>query len=363
MNAFCFTINNYTDDDLRAINDIADQVMEGTHTLCNYIVFQLESGENHTPHVQGYLEIKEDMQIRQARVALHMLRASFRVAKGNAQKNTDYCTKEDTRTAVGRQEGTATRTTTRGKRTDLTTSIQTLRQHGLARVALDHPAVFVRYHRGLQALQAADIGRGLDEEGTRPMPRVRILWGPTRSGKSSKALAWLRESEQPDKRVYWYPKPQNGNAYALMYRGEHLMVIDDFGKGWLPLEFVLRICDRYPTPVNTQGSASYFVADDIVFTSNVNPQLWWPTRSKERKAAFFARVESIEYVPLPEEAHTPNTVESLMIGQPQPEELQSTAASFNEVRQGHGLGYSHPQGWQRRHQVARQELPPSPHTE
>lgn len=79
---FVFTINNYTDSDLKDVETLS--------AACTYLVYSREVGEKGTPHLQGYLVTK----VRSRYAALRKLapRAHFHVrdAPTHAQAS-DYC--------------------------------------------------------------------------------------------------------------------------------------------------------------------------------------------------------------------------------------------------------------------------------
>ena len=52
------------------------------------------------------------------------------------------------------------------------------------------------------------------------------------------------------------------------------MVIDDF-YGWIRLDEMLRILDRYPHRVEVKGGMVQFLAEKIYITSNVEPKDWY----------------------------------------------------------------------------------------
>lgn len=83
--SFCFTINNYTFDDLYQFLDIE----------AKYKCFGFEEGEEkRTPHMQGYLQFHNGRRIQ---AVMKMLpRAHIQIARGTPQENIDYCSKADT---------------------------------------------------------------------------------------------------------------------------------------------------------------------------------------------------------------------------------------------------------------------------
>jgi hypothetical protein len=88
-----FTINNPTeaDDPGAVLQPLGDTV--------RYAVWQLERGENGTPHYQGFVLWKGRGRRLQGMKELFP-RAHLEVARGRCQENRDYCTKEE-----GRLEG------------------------------------------------------------------------------------------------------------------------------------------------------------------------------------------------------------------------------------------------------------------
>jgi len=84
--AFCFTINNYTYEDMMSLLDIPFR----------YMCLGFEVGdETETPHIQGYIYF-HDQKTRSA-VSKIMKRASIRYADGTPQQNLKYISKSKTK--------------------------------------------------------------------------------------------------------------------------------------------------------------------------------------------------------------------------------------------------------------------------
>jgi len=84
---WCFTLNNYTDDELEMLRNLV-----GGH-LTTYAVFGKEVGESGTPHLQGYFEFKSRWDlIRLRRWALD--RAHYEPRRGTAEEASNYCKKD-----------------------------------------------------------------------------------------------------------------------------------------------------------------------------------------------------------------------------------------------------------------------------
>ena len=95
-----------------------------------------------------------------------------------------------------------------------------------------------------------------------------MLWGPPGTGKTRTAF----ESDSAEN-VFIWTRSQNGNSYALGYKGERTVILDDF-YGWLPWSLLLQLLDGYPINVNTLGAVQRFRPDAIWITSNSRPRDW-----------------------------------------------------------------------------------------
>lgn len=80
---FCFTINNYSEDEIAQLHKSFDG--------SKYIIGK-EVGDEGTPHLQGYVEFKFGKTL----TALKKInnRAHWEIAKGNTDQNVKYCSKE-----------------------------------------------------------------------------------------------------------------------------------------------------------------------------------------------------------------------------------------------------------------------------
>ncbi len=82
---WCFTLNNYTDEEISSIVPIFKE-------KCKIAFFSKEVGESGTPHLQGYLEFKT--KSRPSSV-FSLKRIHFEKSKGNCEENIAYCSKDN----------------------------------------------------------------------------------------------------------------------------------------------------------------------------------------------------------------------------------------------------------------------------
>jgi len=265
--SFCFTVNNPMDDNQNPYN-----LLE----VSDYLVFQLELGENGTPHYQGFVHLKDAKTITAMQT---YLRAHFIVAKGTAAQNRIYCTKEEGRLDGPYEEGEIPK---QGKRSDCADVVRLIKEGASnATIFESHPNA-IRYYKGLDFVRQsfkADIKRTWKT-------RVIVYYGVAGSGKSYT----VQQLAGPD--AYFKP---GGNKWFNAYEGQEIVVFDEFRGNWFDLSTFLRIMDAYPCAVETKGGIVEFVARTLYITSNVAPESWYPNIDAIQLAAVMRRLDEIHH--------------------------------------------------------------------
>lgn len=82
---WCFTLNNYTDEDKAIISSIVP-------LKCTNGIIGEEIGESKTPHLQGYLEFKSKVRPKNI---IPISGIHWEKAKGDIEQNYLYCTKDN----------------------------------------------------------------------------------------------------------------------------------------------------------------------------------------------------------------------------------------------------------------------------
>lgn len=114
---------------------------------------------------------------------------------------------------------------------------------------------------------------------------VFVYWGKTGTGKSRRA--WEEASFGA------YPKDPC-TKWWCGYTGQSHVVIDEF-RGQIGISHLLRWFDRYPTVVETKGSATILSAERIWLTSNLDPKDWYPDLDEETYLALRRRFTSVTH--------------------------------------------------------------------
>lgn len=81
---FCFTINNYTPEDIEQLEK---------NEYIKYMIIGKEKGEKGTPHLQGYMQLTDKKRLTWIKKHIHNT-AHFEISRGTQQENYKYCSKE-----------------------------------------------------------------------------------------------------------------------------------------------------------------------------------------------------------------------------------------------------------------------------
>lgn len=236
---WCFTINNYGDDDVANI----------AAWPARFTIYGKEKGEQGTPHLQGYTVF----ELPQRLAALKKLHATahWEQAKGNSEQNIAYCSKQGDVTEHGTRPKTSKDKGDAEKRR-WADAFDKAKTGDIDSIDGD---IKLRFYRTLKEIKKDHMLKATDADDVTGV----WIYGKAGVGKSRKA----RED---------YP-----NAYLKMqnkwwdgYQGEEYVILDDFDSK--ELGHHLKIwADRYSFIAETKGGAIQIRPKKFIITSNYGP--------------------------------------------------------------------------------------------
>ncbi len=196
MMAFCFTINNYNDGDLVAIQ---------ASDLYSYGVIGKEVGESGTPHLQGFVRLNKRTRVKTGTKAFQALcgnKAHITVAKGSAKQNRTYCSKDGDFVEWGTPPAP-------GKRMDLIAMRDAIiDEASWETLALEHTKAHARYHKWGEMLRKCIKTREAKEE-------LKALM-ETKTLRDWQQRALTRLADQSDRKVLWIMDSTGGKGKTFL---------------------------------------------------------------------------------------------------------------------------------------------------
>lgn len=256
--AYVFTWNNYPED--------ADECV--TSVNYEYLVYGREvAPTTGTPHLQGYLYLKNATTMKSLEKKCKGIHLAY--AKGSADQNFDYCSKEGNYVELG------TKPLGQGKRTDIQSVISMVKDGSRMKDIISVAS-------NLQCISVAEKTFKYLEQQRDWKPKVEWLYGETGTGKSKYAY---ENMEDP------YTAMSTGKWFEG-YDAHENVIIDDMRKDFMKFHELLRLLDRYPMRVETKGGSRQFLAKHIIITSAYPPTELFDTR--EDIAQLLRRIDIIK---------------------------------------------------------------------
>lgn len=260
---YCFTINNYTDEDIQELHELIED------KWVKYMIAGRETcPTTGTPHIQAYVELKDNIRFS---TILNMLpkRAHVEIAGGTAEQNTKYCSKEEN---VIINFGTPKQ---QGKRTDLLGIAEKIKEGKSIKKLIEDGDIATQC--GLQVTQTL---LPYFEQTRNWKPEVIWIHGESGSGKSR--LARTIAPNAYDKAVQ--------NDWWQGYDAHEDVLFDDFRDSQINLVEMLRILDRYPHEVNVKNGSRQLLAKRIIVTSIFPPEKMYAHAKGEPQKQLLRRI-------------------------------------------------------------------------
>lgn len=263
IRAYCFTLNNYTDDEIRLIQD-------GDYS---YIIYGKEIGESGTPHLQGFVHFENAKTMS----AIHKLKGWKRTALSESMcpiKAIEYCKKGEQPHSEWERDGTAGSkyglnsdvwergSFKQGARTDIANVYDKVK-NGMSvdDVAWENPSTYELCFRGLEKLEDIRLRKTFRKE----MTQGTWFYGKTGCGKSE----YVFDNFDINK-AYSYPYD---NGWWDGYKQQEIVIIDEF-RGQIAFNELLRMVDKHPNYCVRRRCREPmpFNSKQVLITSSMSPQ-------------------------------------------------------------------------------------------
>lgn len=258
---WCFTWNNPTLD--------ADSVSVLLEPACKYAVFQLEKGEEETPHFQGYVEWNNTKTLSACKKMINAA-VHWEPRKGSQEQARIYCMKEDTRVA-GPYEVGEYKPNKPGKRNDIIEFKNQILSGKRTRDLLeDHSLMMAKYPKFYYTVQQCRDNYHIEDR------EVIVLCGDPGTGKTYDA-----RTENPDA---WIQYNENGTIWFDGYDGQEVAILDDFaGKmSKMSLTMLLRMLHDWTEWMPIKGSFAFWEPKKIIITTNIHPKKWYDYEDRDQ---------------------------------------------------------------------------------
>lgn len=288
---WCITLNNYTDEDVETWRNIQ----------CKYICFGKEQGKQGTKHLQGYVEF-ENARNRNGLKTVFGSRCHFEAARGTAEQNIEYCSKEsrdaDGTIRPGLFFERGSHGLGAGKRTDLTSLKRKFLEEDVPLSELVESEV--KNYQQLRFLE----GLSRYKKPKHRQPKVFWYWGATGAGKTKTAY------EHCDMNDCWISN--GGLQWFDGYTGQRFVILDDLRLESKDFAFLLRLLDVYPFRVPFKGGFTNWQAEYIYVTCPYPPDAM-PGCAHENIAQLTRRISEVREFKMddPKELDTQD-IEALM---------------------------------------------------
>lgn len=236
---WCFTINNYTEDDKEQVVRLSDKA--------HYIVAGLEVGDSGTPHIQGYVYFKNDCSFQSIKKKL--TRAHLEPSRADSDHNEQYC-KKDGNVLIEKGVKPSPR-----QRTDITKVREALEEGADMRD-------IVQMASSYQSIRVAEVWLKYNEKARDFKPEVRWYHGATGSGKTRQAIEWLGKDYYTPLSFKWWEG----------YDAHECVLLDDIRGDFCKYNEMLRLLDRFKYRVECKGGSRQLLAKKIAITSPYHPK-------------------------------------------------------------------------------------------
>lgn len=252
----CFTLNNYTDDEIKVLRSISKDA--------KYLVFGYEvAPTTGTPHLQGYISWDNPRSLDKFKSDVSE-KLHIEKVRGSPQQASDYCKYEDYpdnhKPNKYEEFGELPR---QGERTDWRVALNQIKDGVPVEEVIENQPQLLPCIRAVERFKSLTL---------KPLQRdveVIVLWGEAGSGKTSYVYNNYAFGD-----VFAKPPEKQSGTYFDGYSGQKVLLLDDFYGGIKHCE-LLRVLDRWPYSAPISGGFVWAQWETVIITSNKPPERWY----------------------------------------------------------------------------------------
>lgn len=244
---WCFTLNNYTEDEVSKINEM--------EIICAYLVYGKEVGESGTPHLQGYIYFANAKTFSKMK-KIFPDRTHLEKTMGTPSQASEYCKKDNDYVEFG------TLPDKQGKRTDLIEiKDQIVQGKDVEEIMMENPKLYHQYGRTFDKIQ--DVVKRREKRTT--MTKGYWIYGLSGKGKSE----MLFKNYDATRHYVWKKQKEWQDGY----KQQPIVIIDEF-RGQIPFSQMLELCDKHTNCwIERRGKEAIpFVSKCVCITSSLMPR-------------------------------------------------------------------------------------------
>lgn len=275
---YCFTLNNWVEDDLFNLQQLADPLFGVSDKRLTYLVFGFEYTKSGIPHLQGYVEFNHSIRFDVAKNLISQ-RAHLKPRRGTGLQASNYCKKGKQSKSEWKkfreagpnfgleaefyEFGNLKIEPSKAHRTDVQLFLELVREG-----ATDLELMEIDFGAYSRMMRAIDRLRILTMQVDRTEPRkVVLLCGSTGAGKTLYA-----KREYPGIRQVHLDKQQWYDGITAMTKA---VLFDEF-RGQMTFDTTMRVFDPWHIQfLPIKGGFTWYNPDTIVVTSNKLPWDWY----------------------------------------------------------------------------------------
>lgn len=266
----CWTLNNYTAEELQKINDVNKHI----ELNLRYLLYVKQIGEKGTPHLQGFAQFYHSggpkrIQKLMGKNKKDQNRIWNKRADGTAKQAIDYIIENKKGTNQDLPVSFGEPCFGQGQRSELVLVHKAIEEGKTEQdIGINFPTQYLKYHSGIGKLIKLHKKPKIL---TRSQPlELHITIGPAGIGKSHDTIELLL-----GKTVAIIDNLSLKHNNWENYDGEDIVFIDDFDSNNIQPTTFFNLVDGITKNVNKKYSNFKFVATKIYITCPDHPIFWW----------------------------------------------------------------------------------------